>query len=208
MKGKDLMRVLLMKHRYPEWVVRYCVRLKRHYPFEFVQENSRFSKLGDFTYRTRTQPYVITLNKDLNKDQFLITLVHEIAHRVTAEKFGRRVQPHGNEWKRQFQRLMRPLLKNEVFRPSVLKPLEKHLENPKSTTFADPILIKALNSRMQKGHFFLSDIGIGRAFSFNGRYFKKLRTQRTNVLCREIGTRSNYLVPATAIVQRVRARLR
>jgi len=46
---------------------------------------------------------------------------------------------------------------------------------------------------MQKGHLFLSDIGVGRAFSFNGRYFKKLTTRRTCVLCREIGTRSNYL---------------
>jgi len=198
------MKDLLEKHRYPEWVIRYCIRLKKKYPFEFYLENSRFTKMGDFSHRTRTEPYKITLNKDLNKSQSLITLVHEIAHRVTAEKFGTRVQPHGSQWKDQFKRLMKPLLTTEVFRPSILVPLEKHLQNPMSTTFSDPILIKALNSRMQKGHLFLSDIGIGRSFSFNGRYFKKLSTRRTCVLCREIGTRSNYLIHATAIVRRVR----
>ena len=198
------MKGLLNKHRYPEWVILYCGRLKRRYPFEFYLENSRMTKLGDFSHRTQTEPYKITLNRDLGKSQTLITLVHEIAHRVTAEVHGRRVQPHGSKWKEQFRRLMRPLLNTEVFRPSVLSPLQRHLENPMSTTFSDPILIKALHNRMQKGQLFLSDIVVGRAFSFNGKHFKKLATQRTNVLCRELGTRTDYLIHATAVVRRVR----
>lgn len=206
MRGKITLRKVLEKYHYPEWVIRYCVRLQKHFPFVFVLENSRFTKLGDYTYGSRREPHVITLNRDLSKDQFLITLIHEIAHRVTAEKHGPGVQPHGKEWKKQFQRLMNPVLQVEVFRPSVLKPLKKHLENPKSTTFSDPILIKALSSRMKKGYLFLSDIGIGRAFSLNGRYFKKIKNQRTNVLCKELDTRVSYLVPATSIVKRARLR--
>jgi predicted SprT family Zn-dependent metalloprotease len=50
----------------------------------------------------------------------LITLIHEISHLV-ALKFGRKIKPHGNEWKYSFQRLMIPFIR-EIF-PSHLLPL-------------------------------------------------------------------------------------
>jgi predicted SprT family Zn-dependent metalloprotease len=40
----------------------------------------------------------ITVNSNLNKYKFLITLIHEISHLVAFEKFGRNIKPHGNEW--------------------------------------------------------------------------------------------------------------
>ena len=46
---------------------------------------------------------LIKINRDLNKYSFLITLVHEMAHASIWIKFGRRVKPHGDEWKRNFK---------------------------------------------------------------------------------------------------------
>ena len=75
--------------------------------------NQRETKHGDF----RKMPdgtFQITVNNNLNQYQFLLTLVHEIAHHITHQKFGR-VQPHGKEWKKVFQHLMLPFLKPDIF---------------------------------------------------------------------------------------------
>ena len=57
--------------------------------------------------------YQITINNDLNKYRFLITLIHEMAHLVTFKDMPRS-KPHGKEWKINFQRLMLPFLHPEI----------------------------------------------------------------------------------------------
>ena len=66
----------------------------------------RKSKYGDFKYR-KNGTMEITVNNDLNKHQFLLTLIHEIAHQLTHLKYGK-VKPHGKEWKTTFKKLMNP----------------------------------------------------------------------------------------------------
>jgi hypothetical protein len=51
----------------------------------------------------------------------LITLIHEIAHLVAFEKYGRNIKPHGHEWKHTFQQLMVPYIRPEIF-PNQLLP--------------------------------------------------------------------------------------
>ena len=58
---------------------------------------------------------LIKINRDLNQYSFLITLVHELAHASIWIKFGRRVKPHGDEWKSEFQRMMLPFLNPDFF---------------------------------------------------------------------------------------------
>ena len=50
--------------------------------------NQRQTKHGDYR-RMSNGTHVITVNNSLNKYAFLITLVHEIAHLVAFEKYGR-----------------------------------------------------------------------------------------------------------------------
>ena len=72
-----------------------------------------------------------------------MTLIHEIAHHVTYQKFGR-VQPHGKEWKTVFQHLMLPLLDPEIYPTEILPHLANYLKNPKASTDADVNLSLAL----------------------------------------------------------------
>ena len=97
--------------------------------------NQRQTKHGDFR-QLPDGKFQITVNNNLNKHQFLLTLVHEIAHHVTHQKFGR-VQPHGKEWKTVFQHLMLPFLNPEIYPKEMLPFLANYLKNAKASTDAD-----------------------------------------------------------------------
>jgi hypothetical protein len=77
--------------------------------------NERQTRHGDYRKGVNGK-HEITVNSNLNKYKFLITLIHEISHLVAFEKFGRNIKPHGNEWKYSFQRLMIPY--TEIFQVS------------------------------------------------------------------------------------------
>ena len=97
--------------------------------------NQRQTKHGDFR-KLANGKFQITVNNNLNKHQFLLTLVHEIAHHITHQKFGR-VKPHGKEWKTVFQHLMLPFLKPEIYPTKILSHLAHYLKNPKASTDSD-----------------------------------------------------------------------
>jgi Zn-dependent peptidase ImmA (M78 family) len=55
--------------------------------------NERQTRHGDYRKGVLGK-HEITVNANLNKYRFLITLVHEIAHLVAFEKHGRNIKPH------------------------------------------------------------------------------------------------------------------
>jgi predicted SprT family Zn-dependent metalloprotease len=42
----------------------------------------------------------ITINGTLEPQLFFFVLTHELAHLIAFEKYGRRISPHGQEWKK------------------------------------------------------------------------------------------------------------
>src|SRR6266699_2864927 len=64
----------------------------------------RKSVLGDYRNAVHGKNHRITVNGNLNKYAFLITLLHELAHLLTYEKYGHRIQPHGAPWKSEFSK--------------------------------------------------------------------------------------------------------
>ncbi|QOI96423.1 MAG: SprT-like domain-containing protein [Flammeovirgaceae bacterium] len=187
----------------PEKAVAYCFELWRKKPFRFILSKSRHSKAGDFS--ARHAGYTITINRDLNRYQFLITYIHEVAHLLTHKKFGRSVTPHGQEWKKEFKQLMQPLLTTEVFPPSILNPLITHLENPKASTFSDPALTKELRlyDSTPSAVVVLDHLAAGSLFKLRGQLFKKGELRRTRFYCHEIKTNRKYLIPRLALVEQV-----
>ena len=98
----------------PEHAVHHCFELIKANHVHLKIVNERQTRHGD--YRKDAQGYhLITVNASLNKYRFLITLIHEIAHLVAFEKYGRNIKPHGDEWKLTFQRMMVPFIRPEIF---------------------------------------------------------------------------------------------
>ncbi len=200
MKSNEVLHIL--QSHVPASSVEYCFELWQASPFELKITKSRQTKVGDFTSkRTRSHPR-ITLNNDLNPYLFLVTYVHEVAHLRVYLKHGARLDPHGEEWKTTFTDLMLPILWESVFPEEILHELRRHMINPKASSFADTTLTQAfrkfdLNQRHQIS---LSDVPEGSIFKLSDRYFKKGKLRRTRVLCKELKSKRDYLVPADALV--------
>ena len=67
--------------------------------FKLKIKKERSTKLGDYRAPFNGSNHQITINYNLNKYSFLVTLVHEIAHLTTYNKYKHSVLPHGQEWK-------------------------------------------------------------------------------------------------------------
>ena len=154
--------------------------------------NKRGTKHGDF----RSMPdgkFQITVNNNLNKHQFLLTLVHEIAHHITHQKFGR-VQPHGKEWKAIFQHLMLPFLNPDIYPKEILPYLAQYLKNAKASTDADVNLSLALKGNIaEKGKNFIFAISYGSLFIFKDTIYKRGNKRRTRYECLNMANKKVYL---------------
>jgi SprT protein len=181
----------------PAPAVEYCFNLWADHTFVFKLRKARVTKVGDFSFRIGKIP-CITVNADLHPYSFLITYLHEVAHLHVHLTAGHRVEAHGDQWKKSFRQLMLPVLTEDVFPAGLLVLLKNHMVNPKASSFSDSALTAALRSHdhRQRSALLLSQIPEGSIFGLHGRWFKKGKIKRTRVMCREINTKKNYLVPA------------
>ncbi len=186
----------------PEAAVAPCFELIRTYRVHLKVVNERMTRHGDY----RLLPdgsHQITVNATSNPYRFLITLVHEIAHLLAFETYGRRIKPHGSEWKHTFQHLMLPFLRPEVF-PSILLPLlAKHFRNPKASSSTDTKLALALKQfDPPSGQTVLLELPLGTVFRLkNGRTFRKGHRKVKRFQCVEVGSGRLYLFQPNAEVE-------
>jgi hypothetical protein len=164
--------------------------------------NERQTRHGDYR-RGHTGKHEITVNASLNKYRFLITLIHEIAHLVAFEKFGRNIKPHGNEWKLTFQRLMVPFIRPEIFPNHILPLLARHFKNPSASSDTDTTLslaLKQYDKENDKNYVF--EIPYGSVFRIkNGKIFKKIAVRTKRFECLEISSGKFYLFNPNAEVE-------
>ncbi len=205
-KERDMIEVAFansLSKKVPFPALEYCVLLWSEYPFSFKLRRKRLSKLGDYRFDPRTKTHTVTINQDLNRYQFLMTYVHEVAHRVVhRSKSGQK--PHGVEWKTKFKALMLPLLRPEVFPSDLLSVLAKHMKNPKASVAADPQLARAFAKYDESnGAFTLSEVPLKGEFNFRNRRFQKLEKKRTRSVCQDLGNGKRYLIPELAEVKLV-----
>jgi hypothetical protein len=165
--------------------------------------NERQTRHGDYR-KALNGKHEITVNANLNKYRFLITLVHEIAHLVAFEKFGRKIKPHGIEWKVSFQRLMLPFIRPEIFPHSVLPLVANHFRNPTASSDTDARLAFALKQfdERKADVFHIHEVPSGSMFRIkNGRIFQKKGLRVKRYECLEVKTGRLFLFNANAEVE-------
>jgi hypothetical protein len=164
--------------------------------------NERQTRHGDYR-RELDGRHQITVNTNLNPYKFLITLIHEIAHLVAFEKFGRNIKPHGGEWKYTFQRLMIPFIRPEIFPAMLLPLLARHFKNPSASSDTDATLslaLKQFDKANDKNYIF--EIPFGSVFRIaNGKIFKKIALRTKRFECLEISSGKIYLFNPNAEIE-------
>lgn len=174
------------------------------YRFSLKITKSRTTKLGDYRHPFKDKPHQITVNHNLNKFSFLITLVHEVAHLAVWNKYRNNTDPHGKEWKEEFKIHLNPFLERRVFPEDILSILYNYSINPKASSCTDIDLVRVLKTYdCVSEYIHLEKINEDSIFKLrNGRTFIKGKRIRKRYICIEILSKRKYLIsPVAEVIQ-------
>ena len=200
----------------PGPAIEYIMQWFEKNPVRLRISPSRSSKFGDYRSPKPGAPAVISVNNNLNAYDFLLTLVHEMAHdavltSIQADRgtifFRRkkdRPKPHGPEWKNKYHELMVPLMSTEVFPGEILEPLKEYFQNGSFSARAHQKLAVVLKKYDKPdGKEFLQDLPPDTVFYLpGGRAFRKQEQVRKRFRCQSLNNRRIYLFSPLAAVSR------
>ena len=178
-----------------------------NYTVHLTLTRERKTVLGDYRNPFGDTPqHRVSVNINLNKYSFLITLLHELAHMLTFVHFQNKVSPHGKEWKTQFRHILIPFIGKKIFPADVEKALVDYLKNPAASTCSDQRLYKALYryDERKPNHKLVDEIEPGQWFECEDRIFEKLEQMRTRSRCRCINDGKMYLFQGIMEVKQVK----
>src|SRR5690606_9414820 len=167
-----------------------------------IVKKERKTRHGDYR-KLPNGKHQITINSNLNSYRFLITLIHEIAHYDSYNRYERFIKPHGLEWKHSFQHLMLPFLNPDVFPLKLLPLLARHFKNPKASSDTDTALAYALKQYdPPNDKTYVFEVPQGSVFKlYNGRVFKMVGKRTKRYECVEVKSGKVYLFNPNAEVE-------
>jgi hypothetical protein len=181
------------------------VQLINLYKVHLTVTKARKSVLGDYRHPAMGTNHKITVNGNLNKYEFLITLLHELAHLLCFEQYKNRVEAHGQEWKYIYSSLLAQFIRLEIFPIDIQKSLQKTLLNPAATANGETALLLVLRKYdivKKEGYYFVAHIAEGTLFeSLKGRIFKRGKKRRIRIECIEVNTGQVYSFSALTEVK-------
>jgi predicted SprT family Zn-dependent metalloprotease len=184
-------------------VVFYLTEYKVH----LTVTRERLTKLGDYRNKHLNQNHRISVNGNLNKYSFLITLLHELGHLVAYEKYGNRIQAHGFQWKQEFSNILSRFISKKIFPADIEKELLKTLRNPAASSCAEAPLTRVLKKYdpHKPGIFLLEELPDESLFRFkNGHIYRKEKKIRTRFLCKDQSTHKLFLFSPITEVELVK----
>lgn len=173
-------------------VMKYLVQ----YNVSLTITRSRKSILGDYRRPYKSHGHRITVNGDLNKYAFLLTLLHELAHLLAFEYYGLRIAPHGKEWKESFRQLLQKLNTSNIFPKDVADAIQNYMQNPAARSCSDDYLTRTLRKYDQprEGICLIEELEEGACFCVpGGECFKRGKKLRKRYECQSLKTGHLYL---------------
>lgn len=180
----------------PEGSFEDVVAYLHHYKVHLTVTKRRKTVLGDYRHAFLGANHRITVNSNLNKYEFLITLLHELAHLLTFEQYKNRVEPHGKEWKTSYSQLLTKFIQKKIFPSDIEKALQQSVMNPAATANGEVALIMVLrkyDAKRREGYYHVAEIPVGSIFQTDDkRIFQKSEKRRSRYTCIEIKTGLKY----------------
>lgn len=175
-----------------ELVTRYLHQYKVH----LTVSKERQSVLGDYRIPVGYQNHRISVNGNLNPYAFLITLVHELAHLLAFEQYGRRIKAHGPEWQGVYSAMLAEMLSLDILPGDITEELVRSMRNPAASTCAETSLTRVLNryDKNEDGLTPVEQLQNGQRFATkDGRVFQRGDKRRTRFFATETATGKIYL---------------
>ena len=176
------------------------------YKVHLTITKERQTILGNYRNKIFDKNHRISINGNLNKYSFLITLLHELAHLLAHEKYGNRIQAHGKQWKEEYTRILSEFIPKKIFPADIERSLLVSLNNPAATSCAEPHITRTLKKydAKKEGYFFVEELPAGSLFKLNsGAIFKKGERIRKRFKCTEVATKKVYLFSPVYEVEKV-----
>lgn len=185
-----------------EKVQKYLIRYKVH----LTITRKRNSVLGDYRMPYREQGHRITINGDLNKYAFLLTLLHELAHLLAYVYYGKWISPHGQEWKNTFREILVEFTDRGYMPGDVEQAIKKYMLDPAARTCVDEDLIRVLKKHDPPlhGYCFVEDLQEGDWFlASDGREYRRGKKIRKRYECMDVRNRKKYLFSPVYEVKKI-----
>jgi predicted SprT family Zn-dependent metalloprotease len=183
-------------------VVDYIIAHKVH----LTVTRERSTILGNYRSRHSDKNHRISVNGNLNKYSFLITLLHELGHLLAFEKYGNKIAAHGAQWKNEYSKILAVFISKKIFPADIEKELLETLNNPAATSCAETSLLRVLRKydAHKPGIFLLEELPDKSFFKVNnGRVFSKENKIRKRYLCKYLTTNKLFLFSPVAEVELV-----
>jgi SprT protein len=178
------------------------------YKIHLTITRQRNSILGDYRHALNQKNHRISVNGNLNKYAFLVTLLHEMAHLLAFEIYGNRIAPHGKEWKNEYSKILAQFLLKKVFPADIEKALLKSVQNPSATSCGEEHLIRVLKKydARKNGEVLVEELKEGELFQLpDGRIFKKGEKLRKRHKATDVKTGAVYLFSGVYEVEKIRS---
>lgn len=184
-----------LDHYLPSGASAKLLEYLHRYKVHLTITRSRKSVLGDYRHATGTDNHRISVNGNLNKYAFLITVIHEIGHLVTFQQYGNRVYSHGKEWKHAYRLVLEDFMQLRLFPADLHQALMKSLHNLPASSCSDIHLTRILkNYDARDKTMLVEDVPEGGAFkTTDGRMFKRGRKIRKRIECTDLRSGKLYL---------------
>ena len=195
------MSVSVLEKFLPENALPYLKIWFGSYPCHLKITKNRNSKLGDYR-KLPDKSHQITVNGTLEPQLFFFVLTHELAHLIAFEKYGRRISPHGAEWKQTFREMLLESLTvyAEDLRPIILK----FSKSPKANFMASPDLVKYFHvPKEDDEQTFIENLKKGELFEYKKEIFVIEETTKNRYLCRNLKSGLKYKVNTLARVRKI-----
>jgi len=192
-----------LNHFLPEGSFEDVAFYLNEYKVHLTITRERLTKLGDYRNKHLNKNHRISVNGNLNKFSFLITLLHELGHLVAYEKYGNRIQAHGAEWKNEFSKILARFISRKIFPIDIQNELFKTLSNPAASSCAEAPLTRVLKKYdpHKPGVFLLEELPEQSLFKFKDHIYRKEKKRRTRFFCQQIETNKMFLFSPIAEVE-------
>jgi SprT protein len=183
-----------------QWLIEEKVKLRITKP--------RKSKLGDYRAPHQGKGHQISVNVNLNKYSFLITLVHEFAHLYTWKKYKHRAKAHGIEWKQTYIELMDEVHKVLELPLDIRQALHRYMQNPAASSCTDvhlQLVLKKYDVQPEgkTSLIYVQQLPDQAFFSFRGKQYQRLEQIRKRIKCIRLENKKMYLFSPLAEVEPV-----